>query len=83
MKTLNKTPMKQFVESMQNVSFNEFTIDGKTWRTVIRPNGRPDIGSSPNGIWNYMTNGDECRTVYKKDVAKYDVEKALKLFHEN
>ena len=73
--------MKRFVESMENVKNGEFTIDGKKWTVCVRASGRPDVGTSPKGIWNYMTNGEEKRMIYKADVLKYDTAKAIALFN--
>ena len=73
--------MKDFVSKMTDIKNGEFIVDGRKWTCCQSDTGRPLVGFSAKGIWNDMTNGEEKKRIYKSDIAKYDVEKATKLFN--
>jgi hypothetical protein len=73
--------MKKFIESMENVKSGEFTVNGEKWTVVKKANGKNDEGTSPKGLWLYMTNGKEFKTIYKKDILDIDRNKAIALFN--
>ena len=73
--------MKKFVEKMENVKHGEFTIDGEKWTIVQGVTGNACGTSATKGFFYAMTNGVEIKRIYKSDVLKYDVKKAVALFN--
>lgn len=73
---------KKDVKNFSNVTVNGFDFMGKSWSLAYKSNGKPDVGTSPNGLWNIYTDGTTCNCLYKKTLLDAKESKlALMLFN--
>lgn len=73
---------KKDVKNFTNVASNGFDFMGRPWRLAYKKNGKPDAGTSPNGLWNTYTDGTTFNRLYKKTLLDANESKlAVTLFN--
>lgn len=66
---------------MQNVTKDNFEIDGVRYRKPTTEEWKKQRGTSANGIWQIFTDGKFYFTVYMKDILRVNHAYATLLFH--
>lgn len=73
---------KKDVKNFTNVESNGFDFMGSTWSLAYKANNKPDVGTSPRGLWNTYTDGTIYKRLYKKTLIDANEKKiALTLFN--
>lgn len=73
---------KKEVRNFTNVKSNGFDFMGRPWGLAYKRNGKPEVGTSPTGLWNTYTDGTIYKRLYKKTLIDANESKlALILFN--
>lgn len=73
---------KKEVKNFTNVASNGFDFMGRSWGLAYKRNGKPEVGTSPTGLWNTYTDGTIYKRLYKKTLIDANESKlALILFN--